>query len=75
MGWGGCAELDKVLIPHGSGKWGKYYEDNGFGILGKLPKLDNTEGILKTKFSKDLADLEKIGAKYVIKTGVLAYYV
>jgi hypothetical protein len=43
--------------------------------LGKLPKLDNTEGILKTKFSKDLADLEKIGAKYVIKTGVLAYYV
>jgi hypothetical protein len=75
MGWGGCAELDKVLMPHAGGKWGKYYEDNGFGILGKLPKLANPEGILKTKFSKDLAALEKIGAKYVIKSGILAYYI
>jgi len=74
MGWG-CKELDKILIPHRGGKWGKYYEDMGFGIIDKLPKLDNPEGILKTKFSKDLADLEKIGAKYVIKSGILAYYI
>ena len=68
-------ELDKILIPNNTGKWGKYYEDNGFGILGKLPKLDNPEGILKTKFAKELARLEKKGAKYVLKTGVLSYYV
>lgn len=73
-GWGVDA-LDKILIPNGSGKWGKYYEDHGFGIIDKLPKLDNPEGILKTKFAKDLTRLEKTGAKYVVKTGVLSYYV
>ena len=70
----GCEELDKILIPHGSGKWGKYYEDMGFGIIGKLPQLDGAEGILQTKFAKDLARLEKLGVKYVIKRGVLAYW-
>lgn len=74
-GWGwGCEELDKILIPHGSGKWGKYYEDMGFGIIGKLPQLDGAEEVLKTKFAKDLKALEELGVKYVIKRGVLAYW-
>ena len=73
-GWG-VKELDKILIPNGDGKWGKYYEDCGSGIIDKLPKLGNPEGVLKTRFAKDLARLEKKGAKYVVKTGVLAYYV
>lgn len=71
----GVKEIDKILIPHGSGKWGKYYDDYGFGIKDTLPKLDNPEGILKTKFFKELARLEKIGAKYVLKTGILVFYV
>ena len=74
-GWGwGCEELDKILIPHSSGKWGKYYEDMGFGIIGKLPQLDGAEGILQTKFAKDLKALEELGIKYTIKRGVLAYW-
>lgn len=73
-GWG-VQELDKILIPNGTGKWGKYYEDYGFGIKASLPQLNNPEGILKTKFTKDLARLEKMGAKYVLKTGILGYYV
>jgi len=74
-GWGwGCEELDKILIPHGSGKWGKYYEDMGFGIIDKLPQLDGAEEVLKTKFAKDLKRLEGLGIKWVIKRGVLAYW-
>ena len=73
FGWG-CEELDKILIPHKSGKWGKYYEDMGFGIIGKLPQLDGAEEILKTKFAKDLKELEELSIGYVIKRGVLAYW-
>jgi hypothetical protein len=70
----GCKELDKILIPHRGGKWGKYYEDMGFGIIDKLPQLDGAEGILQTKFAKDLKRLEELGVKWVIKRGVLAYW-
>jgi hypothetical protein len=70
----GCKELDKILIPHRGGKWGKYYEDMGFGIIDKLPQLDGAEGVLQTKFAKDLKRLEGLGVKWVIKRGVLAYW-
>lgn len=70
----GCEELEGILLPNGDGKWGKYYEDNGFGVIDQLPKLDNPEGVFKKKFAKDLARLERKGATYVIKTGIVAYY-
>jgi hypothetical protein len=71
----GVQELDKILIPHSSGKWGKYYEDLGFGIKDKLPKLENPEEVIKKKFAKDLARFEKLGGSYVLKTGILSYYI
>ncbi len=46
----------------------------GFGIIGKLPQLDAAEEILKTKFAKDLKALEGLSIEYVIKRGVLAYW-
>jgi len=73
FGWG-CQELDKILMPHEGGKWGKYYEDMGFGIIDKLPQLDGAEEVLKTKFAKDLKRLEGLGVKWVVKRGVLAYW-
>jgi hypothetical protein len=46
----------------------------GFGIIDKLPQLDGAEEVLKTKFAKDLKRLEGLGVKWVIKRGVLAYW-
>jgi hypothetical protein len=73
-GWGmENREVDKILIPEFSGKWGKRIEVDYDGSESKIPNATGYKAAFEKKWSKTFKTLNAKEIKFVVKEGMVVF--
>lgn len=73
-GWGmENREVDKILIPAWSGKWGQRYEVGYDGLVNKIPNATGYKAAFEKKWAKSLKMLGEKGITFRVGEGMVVY--
>jgi hypothetical protein len=73
-GWGmENREVDRVLVPAWSGKWGQRHEVGYDGLVDKIPASTGYKAAFEKKWAKALRLLDGKGVKWIVKEGIVVY--
>ena len=73
-GWGmENRNVDKILVPEFSGKWGKRIGVDYDGSESKIPNTIGYKAAFEKKWSKTLKTLDAKGIKFVVKEGMVVF--